>query len=308
MTLTLYYHETSLAHDTGAEHPENIRRMEALRALFGEEPYKNLPRGAVQKAAEEQILRAHPYTYLQKLQKAVPQSGYALLDADTILSPASLDAAFYAAGAACAAVDDVMEGKTRRAFCAVRPPGHHAEPERAMGFCLFNNIFIAARHAQEAHGTGKIAIVDFDVHHGNGTDAMTRRHDGSIFFISSHQHPLWPMTGLEEDNEDCVMNLILPAASGSERFRTLYETKVFPALNRFAPELVLISAGFDAHRDDPLAQLALETEDFGWVTRELCAIADRHAQGRVISVLEGGYNIAALRESVAAHLDGLRPE
>ena len=304
MKTTIYTHESGLYHDTGA-HPECAGRLRALHELFGREPYAALPRGHMRMAEEEEILRAHSYAYLEFVRNSIPDTGHAGLDSDTIISPGSWNAALYAAGAVCAAVDDVAAGKTRRAFCANRPPGHHAEPERAMGFCLFNNIFIGARHAQERHGLGKIAIVDFDVHHGNGTDSMTRRHDGSILFISTHQYPLWPMSGLEMDNDESVMNFTLPENSGSESFRTLYEQKIFPALARFAPDLLMISAGFDAHRDDPLAGLNLETADFRWVTERLCGIANDTAQGRVISVLEGGYNLNALQDCAAAHLDGL---
>lgn len=305
MKTTIYLHDSAEAHDTGFSHPEKIDRYRTIRELLNEAPYAALPRGIVLPATEEQILRAHPYSYLEHVQDSIPDHGHASIDSDTIVSPGSWDAATHAAGAVCAAVDDVAAGRTQRAFCAMRPPGHHAEPALSMGFCLFNSVFIGARHAQVAHGIKKIAIVDFDVHHGNGTDAMTRRHDGSILFISTHQYPLWPMTGLEEDNEESVMNFTLPPESGSERFRTLYETKVFPALIRFAPDLLMLSAGFDAHRDDPLAQINLEEADFGWVTRKLCEIADQTAQGRVVSVLEGGYNLPALKASVAEHLDAL---
>lgn len=302
--LTIYTHNSGLAHDTGFSHPERADRLRVIHDLL-DEAYANLPRGTVTPAHEELLLLAHPFNYIQHIENAIPDHGHAEVDSDTILSPGSWDAALHAAGAVCVAVDDIAAGKTKRAFCAMRPPGHHAEPNTSMGFCLFNSVFIGARHAQAHHGFKKVAIVDFDVHHGNGTDTMTRRHDGSILFISTHQYPLWPMTGLEDDNEESVMNFTLPPESGSERFRALYETKVFPALTRFAPDLLMISAGFDAHKDDPLAQINLETGDFGWVTERLCDIANISAQGRVISVLEGGYNLDALKASVAVHLDAL---
>jgi acetoin utilization deacetylase AcuC-like enzyme len=305
MKTTIYTHNSGLNHDTGFSHPERAERLTAVFSVLDGSAYAPLPRGDVYAASEEQILRAHPMHYIDHIRDSVPDRGHAQIDDDTILSPGSWAAALHAAGAVCAAVDDVATGKTTRAFCAMRPPGHHAEPATSMGFCLFNNIFIGARHAQEAHGLQKIAIVDFDVHHGNGTDAMTRRHNGSILFISTHQYPLWPMTGLEEDNDESVLNFTLPPDSGSERFRTLYENKVFPALNRFAPDLLMISAGFDAHRDDPLAQLNLTEDDFTWVTRELAAIANTHCKGQVISVLEGGYNLDALKTCVDAHLSAL---
>ncbi len=305
MKTTIYTDAAGLSHDTGADHPECVERLRVIQDLLAQPPYASLPRGTITPASEEQLLLAHPYHYVETIRKAMPDHGQVRLDGDTVVSPGSWEAALHAAGAVCSAVDDVAAGKTSRAFCAVRPPGHHAEPAASMGFCLFNNIFIGARHAQDAHGIEKIAIVDFDVHHGNGTDAMTRRHDGSILFISSHQHPLWPMTGLEEDNDESVMNFRRTPNSGSEQFRSLYNQKIFPALTHFAPDMILISAGFDAHKDDPLAQINLETEDFGWVTAQLCAIADKCAAGRVISILEGGYNLGALRASVAAHLDAM---
>lgn len=305
MITTVYTDSSALKHDTGFSHPERAERIGAILEVLASPPFTDLPRGNITPATEEQILLAHRYDYIERLQDAIPDKGHAQVDADTILSPASWSAAEHAAGAVCSAVDDIVSGKTTRAFCAMRPPGHHAEPDKSMGFCLFNNIFIGARHAQEKHGVEKIAIIDFDVHHGNGTDTMARRHDGSILFISTHQYPLWPMTGIEDDNEEAVLNFTLPPESGSERFRTLYETKVFPEIERFKPDLIMISAGFDAHRLDPLAQLNLEDEDFAWVTEKLCEIANRHCGGKVVSVLEGGYNLEALKGSVAAHLSAL---
>lgn len=297
---TIYTHPAALLHDTGDGHPEGAARLHALETIL-----KEYPQIEAQPATQDQLLRAHPLHHIQMIEEATPPSGLSALDGDTILSPHSFDAALLAAGAACQAVDDVIAGRTQTAFCAMRPPGHHAEPTRAMGFCLFNNVFIAARHAQAAHNIKKIAIVDFDVHHGNGTDTMTRRHDGSILYISTHQYPLWPMSGLEEDNEDSVKNFTLPAGADGGAFRRLYETKVFPVLNKFAPDLLMISAGFDGHRDDPLAGWNLTEQDFGWVTAELKKIAVTHGHGRIISVLEGGYHLPALTASVAAHLRAL---
>jgi acetoin utilization deacetylase AcuC-like enzyme len=305
MKTTIYTHESGLRHDTGFSHPERIARLETVLDLLKEPPYDTLPVVKAPPASEDRLTLAHPMMYVDHIRDSIPDHGHVSIDADTILSPGSWDAGLHAAGAVCRAVDDVASGKTTRAFCAMRPPGHHAEPSVSMGFCLFNNVFIGARHAQQAHGFQKIAIVDFDVHHGNGTDTMARRHDGSILFISTHQYPLWPMTGLEEDNDESVMNFTLAPNSGSEQFRSLYEKKVFPALTRFAPDLLMISAGFDAHAADPLAQINLDEEDFRWVTQKLCAVAEASAQGRVISVLEGGYDLPALKASVAAHLDAL---
>ncbi len=305
MKTSIYTNEAGLAHDTGFSHPERIDRLRAVYEVLEQKPFCDWPQIKAGLASQDQILLAHPYHYIERLRDSVPDKGHKSIDDDTIVSPGSWDAALHAAGAVCAAVDDVITDKTTRAFCPIRPPGHHAEPTHSMGFCLFNNIFIGARHAQEKHGIEKIAIVDFDVHHGNGTDTMTRHHDGSILFISTHQYPLWPMTGLEMDNDENVMNFTLPPESGSDKFRALYQKNVLPALDRFKPDLLMISAGFDAHRLDPLAQLNLETEDFDWVTRELCAVADRHCGGRVVSVLEGGYNLDALRECVTVHLKAL---
>lgn len=300
MKTTIYTHDIALSHDTG---PTSLERAERLRALVP--ILADYPQTTAQAATQEQLLRAHPLHYIQMIEDATPTSGLASLDSDTTLSPQSYDAALFAAGAACQAVDDVLTEKTKTAFCAMRPPGHHAEPTRAMGFCFFNNVFIAARHAQDAHGIKKIAIVDFDVHHGNGTDTMTRYHDGSILYISTHQYPLFPMSGLEEDNEESVRNFTLPAGADSTAFRKLYETKVFPALNKFAPDLLLISAGFDGHRDDPYANWNLTEGDFDWVTRELKKIAEAHSHGKIISVLEGGYNLTALAACVKVHLAAL---
>lgn len=302
MKTTIYAPPACLSHETGDGHPESPERFQAIHALLSKPPFDTLPRGAAYPANEEHICLAHPYRYYEQIVRSIPKKGLKTIEGDTVLSEDSLDALLHAVGAGCAGVDDIASGKTTRAFCPIRPPGHHAEYERAMGFCFFNNIFIAARYAQEKYGFSRIAIVDFDVHHGNGTDDLTRRHDGSILFISTHQYPLWPMTGVEDDNDDTVLNFTFPAGAGSEAFRALYEAKVFPALNNFAPELLLISAGFDAHRDDPLAQMMLEDDDFGWVTRQLCAIADTHAKGRVLSMLEGGYHLPALIRSVEHHV------
>jgi len=305
MNVAIYTHPIGLAHHTGEGHPERTARLETLHALFNEARFSSWLRPAMTQANEEQILRAHTFQYLEKIRKAIPDSGLVGLDEDTVIGTESYQAALFAAGAVCTAIDDLAAGRITRAFCAMRPPGHHAEPTTQMGFCLFNNVFIGARHAQETHGIQKIAIVDFDVHHGNGTDSMARAHDGSILLISTHQHPCWPMTGIEDDNDDTVMNFTLPPQAGSAAFRSLYETKVFPALHRFQPDLLMLSAGFDGHKDDPLAQWMLETDDYGWLTDHFSHIAAQYCQNRIVSVLEGGYNLTALEESVALHLERL---
>jgi len=305
MKTTIYTHQSALEHNTGTGHPESAERLKALYELFEEEPFASLPQKRAQSAEIEQIMRAHSEDYIFDVEEATPSSGTAYLDNDTVISPESWKAAMHAAGAVCQAVDDIAGGQTTRAFCAVRPPGHHALPDQAMGFCIFNNIFIGARHAQEAHGIGKIAIVDFDVHHGNGTDAMTRAHNGNIFYISTHQYPLWPMSGLPEDNDEKVCNWTLEPGAGSTAFRALYTEKVFPALRDFAPDLLMISAGFDAHAHDPIGGLNLQESDYEWVTKKLSEISESFCNGKIISVLEGGYDVPALKGSVASHLTAL---
>ena len=233
---------------------------------------------------------------------AVPSSGHVGIDSDTILSPASGAAALRAAGAVVAAVDAVVAKEADNAFCAVRPPGHHAEPERAMGFCLFNNAAIGALRAREVHGLSRVAVVDFDVHHGNGTQAAFEA-DGNLFYASTHQYPLYPGTGAaSETGVGNIVNVPLRPMSGSSQFRLAMTERILPALEAFRPELVLVSAGFDAHRSDPLAQLLLEESDYTWVTEKLLEIAYRYAEGRLVATLEGGYDLAALAASVAAHL------
>ncbi len=299
-TLNIYTHDSFLAHDTGPGHPERPDRLRILQDVL-----KDYPQIAAEPARLEWIARAHPERHIRAVEEAIPDRGLMPLDNDTVVSPGSWDAALRAAGAVCQAVEDVAAGKCRRAFCAVRPPGHHAEPAQAMGFCLFNNVFIGARHAQEACGLRRVAIVDFDVHHGNGTDTMARAAQ-DILYISSHQYPLFPMTGHPKDNIDGrILNMLLSAGDGGDAFRALYSDTALPALDAFRPDLLMVSAGFDAHRDDPLAGLTMTEPDFEWITRELVNIAERHARGRMVSVLEGGYDLDALRSSVAAHLKSL---
>lgn len=302
--LTLYIPREGLEHQTGPGHPESPARLETILSLLETAPFKKLPRITPEEAPLKSIKRAHDQRYIERLEEAIPDRGSAYLDNDTVLSPGSWTAALTAAGAVSQAVDDIISGKTIRAFCAVRPPGHHAFPDHAEGFCLFNNIFIGALHAQ-AQGLKKIAIVDFDVHHGNGSDAMARIHD-DVFYASTHQWPLYPGTGLQEDNiPGRILNIPMSAGDGSAHFRDIYHNRIFPAVREFKPDLLMISAGFDAHKDDPLAQINLETADFGWVTAELVKIAKECCGGKIVSVLEGGYNLAALKDSTEAHIKAL---
>lgn len=306
MTTALFTHPACLTHDTGPGHPENALRLSAvLRALDGE-AFQFLDRREAEAATWDQIGRVHTPAMVAALRQAIPASGTVVLDDDTMLSPGSLDAALHAAGAACAAVDAVLTGEVRNAFCAIRPPGHHAEPDRAMGFCLFNNVGVAAAHARAAYGLRRIAIIDFDVHHGNGTQLLAE-HDPDLFYGSTHEWPLFPGTGAlgEEGEFGTVVNVLLRAESGGAEFRYGMSSRLLPALETFAPELLLISAGFDGHRHDPMGDLSLVEADYTWITRKLGEVANRCCRGRMVSVLEGGYNPAALASSVAAHVQAL---
>lgn len=275
-----------------------------LEALDQNE-FATLSRIEAQQATRVQLKRVHTPTLIDYLFAQAPQQDYVRLDPDTVMSTHSLAAALHAAGAVTMAVDAVMSGQVRRAFCAVRPPGHHATHDTAMGFCLFNNIAVGAAHALATHKLERVAIVDFDVHHGNGTQAIFWN-EPRVLYASSHQWPLYPGTGTrEETGSNHIVNALLSPGAGSAEFHRAYEETLLPALDFFAPQLLLISAGFDAHRLDPLANLNLETEDYAWVTQRLVEIAERHAQGRIISSLEGGYNLTALRQSCAAHVQAL---
>jgi len=306
MATLLYTHPACLKHDTGPHHPERPERLRAILAALQGETFAALERREAPRAEKAQLTRVHPEGYVNWVLGQIPREGWAGLDADTIVSSDSGEAALRAAGAVCAAVDAVLAGEARNAFCAVRPPGHHAEPEQAMGFCLFNNVAVAAQQARTAHGLKRVAVVDFDVHHGNGTQAVFER-DADLFYASTHQSPLYPGTGQahERGTAGNVVNAPLPPFAGSAEFRAAMEGVVLPALDAFRPELVLISAGFDAHTRDPLASLNLVEDDYAWVTRQLCAVAARHAKGRVVSALEGGYDLKALAASVSAHVDAL---
>src|SRR5713101_403948 len=305
MTTLLYSHPACLEHDPGSHHPESPARLRAVLAALLAAEFAGLDRRDAPRAAFDDIARVHPRGYIDAVLAAIPSSGHAGLDADTIVSPGSGEAALRAAGAVCAAVDAVMAGEADNAFCAVRPPGHHAEPYRPMGFCLFNSVAIAALRARDFHDCARVAVIDFDVHHGNGTQAMFES-DATLFYASTHQSPLYPGTGARsETGVGNVVNVPLRPMSGSTEFRRAYDEFILPALEDFAPDFILISAGFDAHRRDPLAQLMLVEEDYAWVTERLIACAARHCEGRLVSSLEGGYDLEALAASAAAHVRAL---
>src|SRR6516225_1112979 len=298
MTTLLYTHPACLEHDPGRHHPESAARLRAVFDTLADPEFARLERREAPEATLEDLLRVHPRAHVERLLRAVPKSGHVGIDADTILSPASGAAALRAAGAVVAAIDAVAAREADNAFCAVRPPGHHAEPERAMGFCLFNNIAVGALRARAAHKFRRIAVVDFDVHHGNGTQAAVAADDG-LFYASTHQSPLYPGTGsARETGVGNIVNVPLRPMAGSSQFRAGMTERILPALDAFRPEFLLISAGFDAHKNDPLAQLMLEESDYTWITERLVEIAC----GRLVSALEGGYDLPALGASVAAHI------
>ncbi len=303
MSVALITHPACLEHDTGDWHPECADRLRyVLRALEGE-AFLPLIRESAPLASEAQLMRVHPEAYVRDVLSVAPAPGERIaLDADTIMSQGSREAALRAAGGAIMAVDAVMEGWARKAFVATRPPGHHAETNRPMGFCLFANAAIAARHAQAQWGLKKVAVVDFDVHHGNGTQEIFYN-DPSLFYGSSHQYPCYPGTGAAaERGAGNVVNAPIPPGSPGAVFRAAWDETILPALAAFGPELIIVSAGFDAHKADPLAQLRLETSDFGWITRRLVDMARTHCHGRLVSLLEGGYDLDALAASAALHV------
>src|SRR5215469_5531488 len=302
MTTLLYSHPACLDHDPGRHHPESPARLRAVLTALDDPEFARAERREAPQAALDDLMRVHPRRHVEVVLGAVPKTGHVGIDADTVLSPASGEAALRAAGAVVAAVDAVMARAADNAFCAVRPPGHHAEPQRAMGFCFFNNAAVGALRARAVHGLARVAVVDFDVHHGNGTQAAFEA-DGSLFYASTHQYPLYPGTGgASETGVGNVVNVPLRPMSGSGQFRSAMTRRILPALDAFGPEFVLVSAGFDAHKSDPLAQLMLDEGDYTWVTERLLEIAYRHAEGRLVSTLEGGYDLAALASSTAAHV------
>lgn len=307
MSTLIYTHQACFDHQPGPHHPESPARLEAvLKALkdpaFDDVVWRDAPLGAY-----EQVLLVHTADYVDEVRALSPRQGYQMLDGgDTILSPGSLEAVMRCVGAACAGVDDVVAGKADNVFCATRPCGHHAEANRAMGFCVFNQAAIAALHARKTHGLQRVAVIDFDVHHGNGTQ-HSFWDDPDLFYGSSHQSPFYPGTGSWQETgvANNIVNTPLKPGSGSAAFRAAMQNEMLPALRKFAPELVIISAGFDAHHLDPLGGLKFTDDDFHWITRELMQVADESAQGRVVSVLEGGYSLDGLASGTAAHVRAL---
>ncbi len=305
MTTLIFTHPACVEHDPGASHPECPARLEAVLEALKTAEFKDLEWRDAPRAETGQLSRVHPGDHVDRLLSLVPKEGHYSLDPDTVLSPSSGEAALRAAGALCAAVDAVVAGEGQNAFCAVRPPGHHAEAARAMGFCLFNNVAVGALHAREQHGLARIAVIDFDVHHGNGTQA-TFAQDGDLFYASTHQFPFYPGTGsADEQGLGNVVNAPLAPNTGSAEFRQAMNDRILPALRDFAPDFIFISAGFDAHAADPLAHLNFVEEDFAWATREIMDIAEASSKGRVVSTLEGGYDLGALASSAAAHVRAL---
>ncbi len=306
MSTLLISHPACLEHVTPRGHPERADRLRAVEQALEAEKFQTLVRAQAPRATLETVALCHPMDYIEQIRDATPAEGIEQLDADTSMSPGSFEAALRAAGGAVFAVDEVVAKRARNCFVATRPPGHHAETARPMGFCFFDNAAIAARHAQQRHGIGRAAIIDFDVHHGNGSQEIFWD-DQSVMYCSTHQMPLFPGTGAvgESGEHDTIVNAPLRPGDGRDAFRAAFESRILPRLVDFRPELVIISAGFDAHMRDPLANINLDESDFVWATQKIMDIADRFAGGRIVSVLEGGYDLQALGNSVAAHVTTL---
>jgi acetoin utilization deacetylase AcuC-like enzyme len=306
MTTLLYHHPIFAKHDTGPGHPESPARIQAVMQTLAGSAFAELERHEAPQANLDQIALIHSRDFIKRIQSAIPKSGLIGLDADTVISPDSWEAALRAAGAICSAVDEVMADTGNNAFCAVRPPGHHAEPERAMGFCIFNSVAIGAMHARHHHGLERVAVIDFDVHHGNGTQAAFWN-NASYLYISSHQSPLYPGSGSRRERgvADNIVNVPLSPYSGTKEIQLAWNEVMEPTLREFRPDFILISAGFDAHTKDPLAQLNFSEDDYIWLTERILRVAAEQCQGRVVSALEGGYNLTALAASVAAHVKTL---
>ncbi len=305
MTTLVFTHASSLAHETPPGHPERVDRIKAVNAVLASPALKGISRRDAPLGNEESVLLAHTPELLSRIKSLNPESGFEYIDADTVMGPHTLEAALRAVGAATAGVDAVFEGKADNVFCAMRPPGHHAEHNRAMGFCFFNQAAIAAHHARKRHGAERVAVVDFDVHHGNGTQDIFWS-EADLFYGSTHQMPLYPGSGApSETGVGNIFNAPLRAGDGGIEFRAAMERVILPALSTFSPDLIIISAGFDAHERDPLGSLQLTEEDFSWITLKLLEVADQFCAGRVVSVLEGGYDLQGLAGSVGVHVHAL---
>jgi acetoin utilization deacetylase AcuC-like enzyme len=308
MSTLLISHPACLDHENGLGHPERPDRLRAIEQALEDERFHMLAREPAPMAEAEIVALCHPMEYIEAIREAAPSDGEGMvrLDADTSMSPGTFEAALRAVGGATLAVDEVMNQKAGNAFVAIRPPGHHAETARPMGFCLFNNAAIAARYAQQRYGVERVALVDFDVHHGNGSQEIFWA-DKSVLYCSTHEMPLYPGTGAigERGEHDNIVNAPLAAGDGGDAFREAFETVILPRLRAFQPDILVISAGFDAHTRDPLANLNLVEADYAWVTKKLMEIADASAQGRIVSLLEGGYDLQGLSRSVAAHVTAL---
>jgi acetoin utilization deacetylase AcuC-like enzyme len=306
MTTLLLTHRASLDHLTPPGHPERPDRIRAVDQVLGESRFEKLVREEAPEGTLDLVRLCHDEHYVEELRRIAPDKGLIYLDGDTSMSPGTWETVMRTVGGAVAATDAVMSGAADNAFLAMRPPGHHAETSKPMGFCFFDHAAIAARHAQRKYGIARAAVVDFDVHHGNGTQDIFWG-DPTMMYCSTHQMPLFPGTGAsgERGEHDTIVNAPLAPNDGSAKFRSAFENLILPQLQKFAPEFIVISAGFDAHRRDPLANINLDAEDFGWVTRKLLDVAHASAGGRVVSVLEGGYDLQGLKESVAAHVTAL---
>ena len=306
-TLLITHNQSGLNHLTPPGHPERPDRLRALAQVFDDERFQYLMRVEAPAAPLETVALCHPMEYIEALREASPQQGLVAIDADTSMSPGSFEAAVRAVGGATLAVDEVVGKRADNAFVCMRPPGHHTETARAMGFCLFNTAAIAGRHAQKKHGLGRVAVIDFDVHHGNGTQDIFWS-DKTAMYCSTHQMPLYPGTGApsERGDHDTIVNAPMSPGDGSDLFREAFEAAILPRIADFGPDLIVISAGFDAHWRDPLANLNLTEADFGWATVKLMELAEKRCQGRIVSVLEGGYDLEGVSRSVAAHVTALR--
>ncbi len=297
-------HPSCFQHNMGDWHPESPARLRAIDdRLHAAHLFDFLAHHEAPCVQRSQLLRVHDAAYLDAVEAAVPSEGVNMLDPDTGMNPHSLEAARHAAGGAAMAVDRVMQGKEANAFVAVRPPGHHATRNQAMGFCLFNNVAVAAAHALEQHGLERVAIVDFDVHHGNGTEDIFRD-DPRVMLCSTFQHPFYPFRGADTVSEH-IVNVPLPAGTAGATYREAFSTRILPRLDGFRPQMLFFSAGFDGHREDDMAQFGLVEADYAWITEQVMGVAARHAEGRIVSVLEGGYDLSSLGRSAAAHIKTL---